>query len=95
MAKIKFYLDGRNRKEASPAALKIRISHRDTTSYFNLNIPLLPGQWNEKTSKVVNHDDRVEIIIQNSPTNIIKKGTIEIIVDLQKTASKTDDYYGH
>lgn len=57
MANIKFYLDGRNRKDGSPAALKIRISHRDTTSYFNLNIALHPGQWNEKTSKVVNRDD--------------------------------------
>lgn len=86
MAKIKFYLDGRNRKEASPAALKIRISHRDTTSYFNLNIPLLPGQWNEKTSKVVNHDDRVFLntiikskwsIIENVILKLVASGEID------------------
>ena len=58
MATLRFYLDtratGGDRSEKS-APLKLAVVHRGSTSYINLNLSLLPTQWNAKTEKVVKH----------------------------------------
>lgn len=58
MATLRFYLDtratGGDRSEKS-APLKLAVVHRGSTSYINLNLSLLPTQWNAKAEKVVKH----------------------------------------
>lgn len=55
MAKIKLYHDTRKVKENKPCPLKLAISNNRSTAYITLSIDLLPGQWDKKNSKVIDH----------------------------------------
>lgn len=61
MATAKIYLDTRRVSAGSekPVRLKISINHRNSTGYINLNIPLLPSQWDIKERIIINHPQRV------------------------------------
>ncbi|MBO6250830.1 MAG: site-specific integrase [Muribaculaceae bacterium] len=58
MAKTKFFLDTRRTKPGSPSVLKVAIGHRDKTSYISLEAHLLPEQWDDEHSMVVNHPEQ-------------------------------------
>lgn len=53
MATIKIYLDDRAaRKKNVKATVKINISHRNTSSLWNLNIHVYPSQWKPNEKKL-------------------------------------------
>lgn len=57
MAKVKFFLDTRRKKQGTPCVLKVAIGHHDATAYISLETKLLPEQWDAVQSKVVNHPE--------------------------------------
>lgn len=59
MASTKFYLDTRNTEWGQEAPLKLTITHKGSPSQLNLNIKLLPSQWDIKANKIINHPQRL------------------------------------
>lgn len=59
MATTKFYLDTRNTEWGQEAPLKLTITHKGSPSQLNLNIKLLPSQWDAKANKIINHPQRL------------------------------------
>lgn len=51
MVTAKFYLDKRAVKEGQPAPLKIVITLNRKHAYINLDVKLLPEQWNAAAGK--------------------------------------------
>ena len=63
MATTKFYLDTRAATKGQPAPLKLTITLKGKSAHLNLNIKLLPSQWDAKANKVLNHPNKKEILI--------------------------------
>lgn len=61
MAELSYYLDMRSRSSDGRGALKILISHRNTTSLWTLGIRLLPTEWNADKSQIVLHPDKATL----------------------------------
>lgn len=59
MISTKFYFDRRAVKDGQSAPLKIRITMNRKQAYINLDVKLLPDQWNEDSDKIVNHPNKV------------------------------------
>lgn len=59
MITTKFYLDKRAVKDGQPAPLKIVITLNRKHAYINLDVKLLPEQWNVATNKIVNHPNKI------------------------------------
>jgi len=74
MATVRFYLDTRATAgdESKTAPLKIAVCHRGSTSYINLNVSLLPSQWDAERSKVVRHTR------QQSVNAMLKQRLLEV-----------------
>ena len=58
MAKINFYLDLRYADPGSAGYLKLSISRKGKTALIPLNVSVLPGQWDKRSCKVVNHPNK-------------------------------------
>lgn len=58
MAKIKFYLDTRATRNGDGSPLKIKITSHGVGAFINLDIRLLPNQWNKEKEKIVNHNQK-------------------------------------
>lgn len=61
MATTKFYLDKRAVKSDSPAPLKVCVVHQGKTILINLNLKLLPEQWDARRQVVVVHSQKHEL----------------------------------
>ena len=59
MATTKFYLDTRATEKGQPAPLKITITLKGKSAHLNMNIKLLPSQWDAKANKVLNHPNKI------------------------------------
>lgn len=59
MANTRFYLDKRRAKQGQPCVMKIAIVHNSKQVFFVTDVKLLPTQWDESSSRVVNHPDRL------------------------------------
>lgn len=59
MATTKFYLDKRAVREGKPAPLKLAITKKGKTALLNLNVMLLPEQWDRIWGKIVNHPNKL------------------------------------
>lgn len=58
MAKIKYYLDIRNKERGEAAPLKLCIRHNNTAAMMATGIDILPSQWDERSEKVTGHPRR-------------------------------------
>lgn len=58
MASTKFYLDRRFPLSENLCPLKLRISRKRSVALINLNIKLLPEQWDGSNGKVINHPQK-------------------------------------
>lgn len=58
MATTKFYLDTRAVTKGKPAPLKIAISHKGKKALINLNVALLPSQWDARGGKILAHPQK-------------------------------------
>lgn len=58
MATTKFYLDTRATTKGQPAPLKLTITLKGKSAHLNLNIKLLPSQWDAKANKILNHPNK-------------------------------------
>lgn len=72
MATLKFYLDKRAQRKDSRMPLKIGLSHKNEYTLINLDVLLLPEQWNEMGTKIINHPNKLFL------NNYIKKRFIDI-----------------
>ena len=61
MASTKFYLDSRNIKPGNPCQLKIVIYSGGKSTYIQAGVKLLPHQWDETSSRVVKHPNKVAL----------------------------------
>lgn len=86
MATIKSFLDLRKNggDKNKPAALKLAIAHRKSTSYIVLNISLLPPQWNPELRVVVDHP------AQKTLNSVIRKKIVEAETALLKIQDECD-----
>lgn len=57
----KFYLDTRCADGEKPLPVKISLTSKGKTAYFNTNFSLPPSQWDPKAEKAVNHPYRLQI----------------------------------
>ena len=58
MATTKLYLDIRSPRKDGTGVLKLAINHKQNTALLNLDIRLLPNQWDNVTAKIVNHPQK-------------------------------------
>lgn len=58
MAELNYYLDLRSKSSDGRGALKILISHRNTTSMLTLGIRLLQSEWNKEKQTIIIHPDK-------------------------------------
>ena len=58
MATTKFYFDIRSPRKDGTGALKLAITKNQNTSLLNLGIRLLPDQWDNIATKIVNHPQK-------------------------------------
>ena len=79
MASTKFYLDTRNTEWGQEAPLKLTIIHKGIPSQLNLNIKLLPSQWDIKALKIINHPQKLML---NSYITRRKLGADNAILEL-------------
>lgn len=84
MAKIKVYFDARftrgDKKKEAP--LKLAVTHLSRTAYINLNISILPTQWDGE--KVTEHPQR------RMYNEVIRKRSIELESALLKVSEKVN-----
>lgn len=59
MATTKLYLDTRATSWGEEAPLKLTITHKAKPAMLNLNIRLLPSQWDAKALKIINHPQKL------------------------------------
>ncbi len=59
MATTKFYLDTRGLNSGKAAPLKLSICKNGKTALINLNVQLLPSQWDNRIGKVVSHPNKL------------------------------------
>lgn len=59
MATTKFYLDTRAVREGKSAPLKLAITKKKKTALLNLNVMLLPEQWDRISGKIVNYPNKL------------------------------------
>lgn len=58
MASLKFYFDKRAQRKDNKKPLKVGVSNRNDYALINLDVLLLPEQWDARTHKVVNHPNK-------------------------------------
>ena len=58
MATTSFFHDTRRAKPGCASVLKMAIAHNCTRSYVSLDAKLLPNQWDEVHSQVINHPNK-------------------------------------
>lgn len=58
MASLKFYFDKRAKRKDSEVPLKVSITHKSVTALINLEVLLLPDQWEAKSDKVTNRPNK-------------------------------------
>lgn len=59
MASIKYYLDQRAKRKDNKFPLKISISHKQQFTLINLEVFLLPEQWDAAKEKIIGHPNRL------------------------------------
>lgn len=59
MASIKFYFDKRAQRKDNRSPLKVGVSSRGEYALINLNVLLLPEQWDASLNKVVKHPNKL------------------------------------
>lgn len=61
MASVKYYFDKRAKSKDGKYPLKLSISNRQEYTLINLEVRLLPSQWDNTKSVVVNHPNKLFI----------------------------------
>jgi hypothetical protein len=59
MATTRFFHDTRRAKPGVPSIMKIAICHDWKRALVSTDVKLLPNQWDDAKSKVVNHPDKL------------------------------------
>lgn len=86
MAKLKYYLDKRNKGFRSESPLKLAIRHKRASAYISLGIELLPSHWDDRTEKVIVHPRRasynahiaqIRLDVQEIILRLVQSGRIE------------------
>lgn len=89
MAKTRFFLDTRRVKQGSPCVLKVAIAHRDKTAYVSLETKILPEQWDDEHSMVINHPQQQLLNVYLSGVMQKVERTIIYLADSSQLASMT------
>lgn len=58
MASVKLYFDKRARRKDHRIPLKVGITHKQDYAQINLDVLLLPEQWDPEKNKVINHPNK-------------------------------------
>jgi hypothetical protein len=96
MTKIRFYHDTRRVKPGNPCWIKLAIVHDYAQAFLTTDVKLLPDQWDESKSRVVNHPDKLLLTaylnkIRYKVDNIILQLTNEGVIK-SMTATEIKDF---
>lgn len=59
MASLKLYFDKRAQRKDNKKPLKAGITNKNEYTLINLDVLLLPEQWDANTNKVINHPNKL------------------------------------
>lgn len=86
MAKIRYYLDKRNKGRGEESPLKLAIRHKNTSALIPLGIDILPSHWDERAEKIIVHPRRaaynahiaqMRLNVQEIVLQLMQSGKIE------------------